>query len=83
MTDTNTPPNICPDCGEVTNEVNVSVNVSLRDGDKDGVDYTGDTAYGEQLPPIGTVCVKCFKEWLDDDMIREALITLELITEEN
>lgn len=85
MTDAKTtPPDVCPDCGEVTHEVNISVNVSKRYDDEDGqgVQYVGDTVCGDFMPEIGTICWKCSREWLDDGLIREALIALELITEE-
>ena len=70
-------PHTCPRCGEVTDEVNLSVNVSNRH--KDG--YTGDTAYGDKLPAIGATCRDCDIEWIDAPKAQEALAELLLVKE--
>jgi hypothetical protein len=76
------PPDYCPECGQVTFDVNLSVNQSQRALNDDGViAFTGDTDYAVGLgimPSIGTYCASCSLEWIDGQRILDALDSLDL-----
>lgn len=69
-------PLTCPYCKEPTDEVNISVNISVKDCEGN---YTGDTIYGDKLPVIGSTCRDCGIEWINATTAQEALAELLLV----
>lgn len=73
------PPHYCPECCWLTDEINISVNVSRKTVEDDGeIHYTGDTEFGDRLAPVGHVCPECNRKWIDADLLRSAMDALHL-----